>query len=102
MQGLVDSAVADLAVRLSIAPDAIAVVSAEAVTWPDGSVGCPHPDMRYTQVPVDGALIVLAVGSTTYRYHSGGARTEPFLCTTPQKSTTGEATITVPPPGSDT
>ena len=81
MQVLVDVAVADLATRAGVPADAITVVRVEAVTWPDPSLGCPMPGMRYEQVPVDGALIVLAVGSVEYDYHSGGSR-PPFLCTT--------------------
>src|SRR5690242_2210919 len=37
----------------------IGVLEARAVTWPDGSLGCPAPDMAYIQVLVDGALIRL-------------------------------------------
>ncbi|MGZ4680129.1 MAG: hypothetical protein ACXV98_04295 [Ilumatobacteraceae bacterium] len=80
MQGLVDQAIADLAKRLSVDAASISVVSADAMVWPDGSVGCPQPGMNYTQVTVDGALIVLSASGTTYRYHSGGSRA-PFLCT---------------------
>ncbi len=78
---LVDVAVADLASRLDAEPSDIVVVSTESVTWPDRSLGCPLPDMRYEQVPTDGALIVLSVDGAVYRYHSGGSRA-PFLCTT--------------------
>jgi hypothetical protein len=81
VQGLVDVAVADLAARTGVSADEITVVRFEAVTWPDRSLGCPMPGMRYEQVPVDGALIVLAIGSAEYDYHSGGSR-PPFLCTT--------------------
>jgi hypothetical protein len=80
-QPLVRVAVADLARRLDVAESDIVVISTEAVTWPDRSLGCPQPDMRYEQVPTDGALIVLSVDAALYRYHSGGSR-PPFLCTT--------------------
>jgi len=76
---LVALASADLAERLTVTLDEIAVVSAESVVWPDGSLGCPVPDMRYTQVQVDGAKIVLSVDGGLYNYHSGGNRS-PFLC----------------------
>jgi hypothetical protein len=81
LQGLVDVAVADLAARTGVSADDIRVVRVEAVTWPDRSLGCPISGMRYEQVPVDGALIVLAIDSGEYEYHSGGSR-PPFLCTT--------------------
>ena len=50
----------------------------EAVDWPDASLGCPQPDMVYTQVPVDGTLILLSVAGQVYEYHGGGW-TDPFL-----------------------
>ena len=79
LRGLVDQAVADLSARLNIDRASIAAISAKAVEWPDRSMGCPQPGMGYLQVPVDGAVIELSVGSTTYRYHSGGS-VAPFLC----------------------
>lgn len=85
LQPLIDLAVADLAERLGVEPNAIAVAGAESVTWPDASAGCPQPGMAYRQVPVDGALIVLSVDGVEYRYHSGGARPDPFLCETGQE-----------------
>ena len=40
--------------------------------------------MKYRQVPMDGALIRLAVDGKVYEYHSGGGR-DPFLCEQPLK-----------------
>lgn len=79
LQSLVDLAIADLAARLSVDPGSIGVAQAEAVVWPDGSLGCPQPGMVYTQVQVEGARIVLQVSGVAYPYHSGGGRL-PFLC----------------------
>ncbi len=79
---LIGQAKADLADRLGIPVDDIETVSAEAVVWPDGSLGCPQPGMEYTQVLVDGAKIVLYAQDKTWEYHSGGTRA-PFLCVTP-------------------
>ena len=79
LQTLVDQAVADLATRLKIDASKISTLSAQAMSWPDGSIGCPQPGMVYTQVMVDGALIHLSVNGTAYSYHSGGSRA-PFLC----------------------
>ena len=73
-------AVNDLASRLGVAADAISVVRVEEVDWPDGSLGCPQPDMRYTQALVNGSFIQLRAGDQLYNYHSGGRR-QPFLCT---------------------
>jgi hypothetical protein len=79
LQRWVDLARADLGERLAIDVEKIAVVETSEVVWPDGSLGCPQPEMRYTLVPVDGLLIRLAVGDQEYAYHSGGGR-DPFLC----------------------
>lgn len=78
----VDRAVADLATRLDIEPDAIEVLTAVLVTWPDGSLGCPEPDMMYATVLTDGSVIELGAGDLVYRYHSGGDR-PPFPCDLP-------------------
>ena len=79
LRTLVDQDVADLATRLKIDASSIVTVSAQAMSWPDGSLGCPQPGMLYTQVMVDGALIQLSVDGTSYSYHSG-ASGAPFLC----------------------
>ena len=76
---LVRQAKDDLASRLARPITEICMISFEEVTWPDGALGCPHPGMKYTQVPVDGARIILAIGGRRYEYHSGGNRA-PFLC----------------------
>ena len=76
---LIQQAVADLARRESVPPSSIEVVSFEAVTWPDTSLGCPWPGMRYQQVPQDGARIILRVHGEQRVYHSGGQRA-PFPC----------------------
>lgn len=60
---MVAQAIADLAARLDIAPDVIDVIRVEEVEWPDGSLGCPQPDMRYPQVLVNGSFIQLQVGT---------------------------------------
>ena len=72
-------AVDDLAQRLGVPADQIAVDEVSAVTWPDASLGCPQPDMMYAQVLTEGLLISLSVGGETYAYHSGGNQS-PFLC----------------------
>ncbi|MGZ5403026.1 MAG: hypothetical protein ACXWDL_00120 [Nocardioides sp.] len=76
------AATADLASRLDVGQDEIAVVAVEAVTWRDGSLGCAEPGMMYTQALVDGHRIRLAVGTEEYEYHDGGQR-GPFLCEDP-------------------
>lgn len=89
LTGLVDAAVEDLATRLDVPVDQVTVVSAEAVTWGDTSLGCPQPGMRYAQVVTDGTRIVLAHDGTDYAYHSGGDRRSPFLCEQPRAPVDG-------------
>lgn len=81
LQGIVDQALADLADRLAIEVDQIEVLEANAVVWPDGSLGCPQPGMAYTQVQQEGYLIRLQVDKRVYDYHGGGYPDRgPFLC----------------------
>ena len=61
---------ADLASRLGISQDAISVVSAEAVTWNDSSLGCPIAGMMYTQVLTPGYQIILMANGAEYDYRT--------------------------------
>jgi hypothetical protein len=79
MESLIQLATHDLTRRLAIDTAAVRVICTEARTWPDSSLGCPRPGMKYRQVPVDGYRILLAVGNDIYAYHGGGGR-GPFLC----------------------
>ena len=78
----VDLAIADLAERLYVSPNSIDVVSAEAITWPDGSLGCPEPGMAYTMALVEGYQVKLRVGEQIYDYH-GNNEGHIFLCGVP-------------------
>lgn len=89
---LIMAAVQDLAQRLDTDSDNIAVESAQIVVWPDSSLGCPRPDMVYTQVQREGFRILLSVDKTVYAYHGGEGR-GPFLCEEP-----GDDAL-LPPPG---
>lgn len=83
VQDLVDRAVADLAERLTIDAGRIEVVEVRTIVWPDGSLGCPEPDVAYIQVQREGLLIRLRAGRRVHQYHSGGGR-PPFLCEHPE------------------
>ena len=85
----------DLAQRLGVDPEQLEVISAEEVTWPDGSLGCPEPGMSYTQALVDGSKVVLGHDGRVYVYHAGDDG-EPFLCPSEDKDGGHEF---VPPPG---
>lgn len=72
-----DAILADLAHRgVEGEPE---VVSAQAVSWPNGALGCPKPGMSYTQAVVDGAQVVVSVEGTTYDYRFGRSDA-PVLC----------------------
>jgi len=75
-------AVVDLATREGVDRGDIEVVSAEEVTWRDGSLGCAKPEMAYTQALVPGTRIRLRLGGRQYDYHAGGG-TAPFHCDRP-------------------
>lgn len=75
-------AIADLEARLGTT-DPVELVEHEAVTWPDGALGCPQPGMMVTQALVPGYRIRLRSGNRLYNYHgrAGGA---PRYCERPQ------------------
>ena len=78
-QAMLDAALDDAAKRASVDRADIQVVSAGAVTWSDGSAGCPEPGMMYTQALVPGYRIVLQAGGQTLNYHAGRSGT-PRYC----------------------
>ena len=72
---ITDPIIVDVAGLAGVAIDGVTVVSAEAVTFPDGSLGCPEPGMAYSQVVTDGYKIVLTAGGKTYDYRGTGPGT---------------------------
>jgi hypothetical protein len=80
---LLERIVADLAQRLDVEKGAVSVVIAQSVTWSDGSLGCPQPDMLYTQALVPGYRVVLVTAGRQYDYRAS-SRGYFFLCESPQ------------------
>ena len=80
IDALVDQAANDAGVEA----DEITVVSAQPVTWSDGSLGCPQEGGSYTQALVPGYRVVLDIGGDEVHYHAGtdGAF---FPCDEPQE-----------------
>ncbi len=73
-----DAIVADLTARgVKGTPQ---LVSSQAVTFNDGSLGCATPGQSYTQAQIDGLRIIVSVDGTTYDYRFGQGA-EPKLCT---------------------
>lgn len=79
LEHLTRAAVEDQRDRLGAEAGEISVESAERVTWRSGALGCPDPDMMYTQSLVPGYRIVLAAGKQRYFYH-GAEGQAPFPC----------------------
>jgi hypothetical protein len=69
-EAIVRLAVTDLAERLGVPEEDIAVVVIEAVEWPDASLGCALPGMAYTQVVTPGYRVVLQVEDRLYDYRT--------------------------------
>jgi hypothetical protein len=55
------------------------LVVAEAVTWPNGALGCPRPGVMYTQAVEEGMRVIVAAGDRQYDYRFGRTDT-PLLC----------------------
>lgn len=69
-EDLLASIRADAAARAGIDVDSPTVIRAEAVAWPDGSLGCPQPGVVYTQALVPGYWVVLSQGGREYDYRA--------------------------------
>lgn len=67
---LLEEIVADAAGRANVDPDEVEITTAEAVTWSDGSLGCPQPGMMYTQALVPGYRVVVTAGGQTLNFHA--------------------------------
>ncbi len=70
-EAVLASIIEDAAHRTGADPATARIVRAEAVTWSDGSLGCPEPGMFYTQALVDGYWIVVELGGQTLDYRVG-------------------------------
>lgn len=78
----VNESVAEL-VADGLSAEDLTVLSAAAVTWPDGSLGCPEPGMIYTQQLVEGYRILVATPNGEVAFHGANGDT-PFRCDNPQ------------------
>lgn len=61
---------ADLATLSGTGLEEMIVLRDQAVTWSDGSLGCPQPGMMYTQALVPGYWVVVQVGEQEYDYRA--------------------------------
>jgi len=67
---MVDLARADLARRIGVSPEDIAVVKVENVNWSDTCLGIHRPGVGCATVIVPGFLILLSTQGQTYEYHT--------------------------------
>jgi hypothetical protein len=67
---LVERIVADAAGRTGLDAGDVLVVRAEAVTWNDGSLGCPEPGGVYTQALVEGYHVIVDADGTELDYRA--------------------------------
>ena len=70
LDAAVQSARAHAAKHTGQAAQSFELVKAQAVTWPDGSLGCPQPGRLYTQALVPGWRIRLRAMSQEFDYHA--------------------------------
>lgn len=70
--GVLDPILDDASSRTGVPKGSLEIVSAEARTWPNGSLGCPQPGMAYTQMVVDGYRVVVRGGGQTLDYRGSG------------------------------
>jgi hypothetical protein len=61
---------ADLASQQSVNAAEVKVVSAQAVMWPNGALGCAKPGEMYTQALVPGYRVELEAAGKRFVYHA--------------------------------
>lgn len=89
----------DLEARTGLARASFTLIRAEAVTWNDGSLGCPQPGMFYTQALVEGYWVVWQVGDQQYDYRATQRGTFVLCAPAPsgQPGLPPTAVIVIPP-----
>ncbi len=63
-----------LAKELAEKPENLELEKAEAVDWPDASLGCPRKGEMYAQVITAGYRVTLRAGGKTHAVHVGNGR----------------------------
>ena len=79
LNGVVEVALNAASKETGLAKSELEVVLAEAVIWPDGSMGCPQPDVVYTQATVPGYRVRVRAGDVLLNYHAN-SKGLVFLC----------------------
>jgi hypothetical protein len=84
LETLTESVLADAARQTGLERSTLVVESAEAVTWADGSLGCPQPGMNYTMALVPGFRVRVRAGERLLDYHA--SRRGQFVLCPPGRS----------------
>jgi hypothetical protein len=85
---LVGAIANDLSQRLGVGVAQIEVVSMDAMTWNDGSLGCPQPGQSYLQALTPGVRVVLKNSGQLYEYHASNSGTFVY-CRNPTRTPDG-------------
>lgn len=70
LSSVTEAVLADAAARTGEPRASLELVSAAAVTWADGSLGCPAPGMSYTMALVPGYRVQVRAGGQVLDYHA--------------------------------
>ena len=70
LQSMTEAVLADASKRTGLEVATLEVVESVAVTWSDGSLGCPEPGMNYTMALVPGYRIRIKAGERVLNYHA--------------------------------
>ena len=70
LESVTEAVLADAVKRTGVDRESLKVESAQAVTWADGSLGCPQPGMTYTMALVPGYRIKVRAREQLLDYHA--------------------------------
>lgn len=79
LQSMTEAALDEATRQTKLDRARLKVISAEYVTWADGSLGCPQPGMAYTQALVPGYRIRVQAGVEVLDFHAS-RRGQLVLC----------------------
>ena len=85
LQPIVDEIVEDIFGRINVDRSTITLTSYEAVTWPNGAIGCPQPGYAYTQALVGGYRFIFNADGQQMLYHTAGTENFVYCDTTKVK-----------------
>jgi hypothetical protein len=67
-QAIRDPILKEAAALAKLDREQLVIVRAESVVWNDGSLGCPEPEMMYTQALVNGYWVVIDASGQNYDF----------------------------------